>query len=259
MKTPPITKSRLDTLVFERGLAQSRHQAQGLILSGRVLVNDTPVDKPGARIPDTAEVRIKGDEKLYVGRGGQKLAGALTHFSISVEGLVALDVGSSTGGFSDCMLQAGAKKVYAVDVGYNQLAHELRIDPRVTVMERTNAKDLMRDQFSEQPNFVTADLSFIGLEKVLPSVFPVCADSCEFLLLVKPQFELGPEDIAKGGVVRHEAKGVESVERVVEFLKSNGHEVVGWHASVLRGYKKGNQEYFVYSKKPAAKKTALIP
>lgn len=244
--SPATTKKRLDILVLERGLASSRHQAQGLILAGKVLVNDTPCDKPGAQIPLEARIRLKSGAALqYVSRGGEKLAGALTHFGVSVRDSVVLDVGASTGGFSDCVLQAGARRVYAVDVGYNQLAHSLRNDPRVCVMEKVNARTLQPEQFVEPPDFVTMDVSFIGVEKILPSVFAVCAESFRFLLLVKPQFELQPKDIAKGGVVRDERKGLLAVESVADFLRAQGLFVYGVQPSVLRGHKKGNQEYFL--------------
>lgn len=239
---------RLDVLVLERGLASSRHQAQGLILAGRILVNNEPLDKPGAQVAIDAELRRKGELPLFVSRGGEKLAGAITYFGCAVEGVVALDVGSSTGGFTDCLLQSGAQRVYAVDVGTNQLAHKIRVHPKVVVMEQTDARSLTKEHFGLLPSLVTIDVSFIGLTKVLPTIVSIVAPEAYLLALVKPQFELEPQHIAKGGVVRDQAKAQSSVDAVVRFLQERGATVIGTQAAVLKGSKKGNQEYFVYAR-----------
>ncbi len=249
MTPPNKEKQRLDQLLVSRGLASSREKAQGLIMAGQVLVNDEPVEKSGASIAADAEIRIRGETSKFVGRGGDKLEGALEHFGVLADGLVALDVGASTGGFTDCLLQRGAVKVYAVDVGYNQLDERLRRDSRVVVMERTHAKDLVPGQFSPPPALVTIDVSFISARKVLEFVTTVLAPPFQILVLVKPQFEVGKELVGKGGTVKDEALQLETVEAVAEHARGLGLEVIGSVASALRGGKKGNQEYFLLLKK----------
>lgn len=239
------SKKRLDLVLVERGLASTRKKAQALILSGNVLVADTPVDKAGTLVRDDVPIRLRTQESRFVGRGGDKLAGALEAFQIFPEGWVVLDIGASTGGFTDCLLQSGAKKSYAVDVGTNQLHSRLRSDPRVKVLEQTHVNDLDRNTFSEHIDLVVADLSFIGLQKVLPHIAALIFSPCQLLLLVKPQFELEPEHVEKGGVVRSESLQLEAVRRVCSVAESLGFNVVGSAPSVLRGDKKGNQEYFV--------------
>lgn len=240
-------KERLDILLVSRGLVSTRKKAQALIMAGQVLVNDTPFEKAGAIVATDAPIRIRGDLQKYVGRGGDKLAGALAHFAIDVRDIVAIDVGSSTGGFTDCLLQNGAKQVYAVDVGQNQLATKLRRDPRVVVMEETHVKDISAELFSPQPTLATIDVSFIGLRKVLPFVLAVLPSRGQLICLVKPQFELGPEYVQKGGVVPGEQEQLLAVKLVEDFLREQGWKVVGTCPSALRGEKSGNQEYFIYT------------
>lgn len=239
-------KIRLDTLLVERGLAFSREKAQALIMAGSVLVEDRPVDKAGARISRSAAIRLRGEPLRFVGRGGDKLEGAIEHFQVILEDRVAIDVGASTGGFTDCMLQRGARLVYAIDVGTNQLDHRLRTDPRVKSYEKTNARELDPSIFDPRPTFGTIDVSFIGVRKILDSVDRVMAGvGSELMILVKPQFELGPEFVEKGGVVRDPAVQARAVRSVEEHAAELGWLSAGSSPSVLRGEKKGNQEHFL--------------
>lgn len=240
------TKKRLDTLLVEQGFCATRQKAQALIFSGNVLVNDVPVDKAGALIKTESEIRIRGEQSRFVGRGGDKIDPAFDYFQINIKDQVALDVGASTGGFTDCMLQRGARLVYAVDVGYNQLDHKLRTDPRVVVLEKTHAKDLGSVNFKPQPQFSTIDVSFIGIRKVLPYVIDVISPPRRILALIKPQFELGPEYVQTGGVVREEKDQLLAVKLVREYAKNLGLCAKSEFASPLKGEKKGNQEYFLF-------------
>ncbi len=238
-------KIRLDKLLLERGLSETRSKAEALIRTGVVLVNDTPIEKPGTLVDSEANLRLRGGQSPFVGRGGEKLSGALDAFELDLDGVVALDVGSSTGGFTDCMLQRGASRVYAVDVGTNQLAHKLRTDDRVVVLERLNAKSLSADMFDPQPTFATVDVSFIGLTKVIEPIIGVLAAPFTVVALVKPQFELAPEFVAKGGVVKDPELQIRAVRQVQDFAKALGLSVSKGEPSVIKGSKKGNQEYFV--------------
>lgn len=215
-------------------------------MAGQVLVNDTPADKPGHQYAEDVEIRLRGEVSRYVGRGGDKLEGALKAFSVDLKNVVVLDIGASTGGFTDCALQHGASHVIAVDVGYNQLDERLRRDERVTVLERTHAKDLRTEQLSPAPQFVTIDVSFISVRKVLDFIAPLLPRAVSLLVLVKPQFEAGKELVGKGGVVREAEVQEQSVAGVESHARELGFEVLGHAPSVLRGAKKGNQEYFVY-------------
>lgn len=237
---------RLDKLLLERGLAGTRSKAEALIRTGAVLVEEVPVDKPGTLVERTATLRVKSPQSAFVGRGGEKLAGALDFFQIEIEGRTVLDIGSSTGGFTDCMLQRGARRVYAVDVGTNQLDHRLRVDPRVVVMERLNAKMLTPEMFDPPATLATIDVSFIGLRKVLAPVAAVLMRPFEILALVKPQFELSPKDVSAGGVVRDVQLQLKAVKDVVEFAGSLNLQCSEPQPAVLRGNKKRNQEYFVH-------------
>jgi 23S rRNA (cytidine1920-2'-O)/16S rRNA (cytidine1409-2'-O)-methyltransferase len=243
-------KQRLDILLVERGLAHSREKAQALILAGNVLVNNEPAEKVGMRYSVEEEIRIRGEISKFVGRGGDKIEPAFEFFGIDLNHVVALDVGSSTGGFTDCMLQRGAKMVYAIDVGYNQLAHKLRTDERVVVYEKTHAKDLATLNFNPQPEFATVDVSFIGVRKVLGYVVELFKsfqkNNFGILALVKPQFELGPEFVSKGGVVKEEQAQLVAVKLVKEYAESLGLVVAGPFTCPLRGEKSGNQEYFLF-------------
>lgn len=239
-------KSRLDVLLVERGLAPSRERAQALLLAGQVRVNGERAEKPGAQIARDARVEIIGETFRYSSRGGLKLEGALQDFHLSPSDRVCLDVGSSTGGFTDCLLQHGAKKVYAVDVTVQQLDWKLQQDPRVVMIER-NARYLQPADLPEKPDFVVADVSFISLSKILPSLLPIAAPHVEFLILVKPQFELERGEIGKGGIVRDPALHQKAIERVSAAASSAGLDVFGVKPSRLEGAE-GNREFFLHAR-----------
>jgi 23S rRNA (cytidine1920-2'-O)/16S rRNA (cytidine1409-2'-O)-methyltransferase len=236
---------RLDQLVHERGLAPSRERARRLIMAGSVLVGERPVTKPGQAVPGDAPVRLRGADSPYVSRGGEKLAGALEAFVIDVRDRVALDVGASTGGFTDCLLQRGARRVFAVDVGYGQLAWRLRSDPRVVVMERTNARALAPGDLAERPDLAVLDVSFISLTLVLPPVVATLAPAATLVALVKPQFEVGRARVGKGGVVRDPAARADAVAGVRAAAAALGLAVQGQVDSALPG-PKGNREVFLW-------------
>ncbi|MCW5892356.1 MAG: TlyA family RNA methyltransferase [bacterium] len=236
---------RLDRLLVERGLAPSRERAQRLILAGAVLVDERPADKPGTVVAADAALRLRAEASPWVSRGGEKLVGALDAFGVEPTGLDCLDVGASTGGFTDCLLQRGARRVVAVDVGYGQLAWRLRQDPRVTVLERMNARGLRREQVPIAPALVVIDVSFISLTLILPAVAAVAAPGAVVLALVKPQFEAGRGQVGKGGVVRDDAVRAEAVARVRAAAVALGFTVRGEADSVLPG-PKGNREVFLH-------------
>ncbi|HEX2110422.1 MAG TPA: TlyA family RNA methyltransferase [Gaiellaceae bacterium] len=233
-------KKRLDVLLVERGLAASRAQAQSLILAGRVRGHS----KAGDQVEETAALDV-AEPPRFVSRGGEKLAGALAALEIDVSGEDCLDVGASTGGFTDALLQAGAARVCALDVGYGQLHTRLRGDPRVTVVERTNVRNLRCDELPFPPTFVVCDVSFIGLSKALPPALACAAPGWRALVLLKPQFEAGPRDVGKGGVVRDPEVRARVVEQVVAQVPAWGGRVEGVTDSPLPGHK-GNREVFVY-------------
>lgn len=236
---------RLDRLLVERGLASARERARALILAGQVLVNGAPVDKAGALVPAGARITLKAPELPYVSRGGLKLAAALEHFGLEVRGVVALDVGASTGGFTDCLLQHGAARVYDVDVGYGQLAWRLRQDPRVVVLERTNIRHLPREAIPEAVDLAVVDVSFISLKLVLPQVLAFLRPGGAILALVKPQFEVGRGQVGKGGVVREPRLQLQAVAEIQSFAQGLGLTVVGVMPSPILG-PKGNQEYLLW-------------
>jgi 23S rRNA (cytidine1920-2'-O)/16S rRNA (cytidine1409-2'-O)-methyltransferase len=238
-------KIRLDRLLVERGLAPARERAQALILAGQVLVNGAPVAKAGALVSTEAAITLKSPDQPYVSRGGLKLAAALEHFQVEVAGLVALDVGVSTGGFTDCLLQRGAARVYGVDVGYGQLAWRLRQDPRVIVLERTNIRYLPREAIPEEVDLAVADVSFISLRLVLPQVLLFLRPGGAVLALVKPQFEVGKGQVGKGGVVREQQLQLQAVAEIQAFAHTLGLEALGVMPSPILG-PKGNQEYLLY-------------
>jgi len=243
--------------VVSLGLAGTRTRAQALIRAGRVLVDDVPIDKPGSRVAAGAAVRVRGETRRYVSRGGDKLAGALADLRIDPTGLRALDLGASTGGFTDCLLQHGAVHVTAVDVGYGQLALELRRDPRVAVAERTNARHLTADRVPGVVDLVVVDVSFISATWVVAPLSAICPQA-ELLVLVKPQFEAGREHVGKGGVVRDDAARLEAVERVAGFACERGWREVGRAESRLAG-PKGNREVFLHLRPAAAGSAAPEP
>lgn len=237
-------KSRLDERVVAEGIAESRTRAQALILAGRILVDDLPVDKAGARVRDDAEVRLKGELQSYVSRGGDKLEGALEDLAIDVEGLHCLDVGASTGGFSDCLLQRGAVGIVAVDVGRGQLHEKLRQDPRVRSLERTNARSLTPESVGSSIDLAVIDVSFISLRQVLPAVVAVVGGA-SILALVKPQFEVGREQVGKGGVVRDDGLRQQAADGIQVFAEGLGYRQAGRRESRIAG-PKGNREIFLW-------------
>jgi 23S rRNA (cytidine1920-2'-O)/16S rRNA (cytidine1409-2'-O)-methyltransferase len=237
-------KQRLDEALVLRGLAETRSRAESLIRAGRVLVDDAPVDKPGTRISAGAQLRVRGDARRFASRGGEKLAGALEDLRVDVAGRLCLDVGASTGGFTDCLLQAGARRVVALDVGYGQLAPGLRGDPRVEVRERSNARQLVPGDVPAEVELATVDVSFISLHLLLPVLREV-VPAAELLLLVKPQFEVGRERVGKGGVVRDDALRHEALHGVARAAEELGYEVLGSAESRLAG-PRGNREIFLH-------------
>lgn len=237
-----MERERLDILVHKMGLAESREQARRLIMAGEVSVNGELADKPGMRVPLTAKIHV-GAEPAYVSRGGLKLEAALTAFLVDVGGLVAADIGASTGGFTDCLLQHGAARVYTIDVGYGQLAWKLRQDPRVVVMERVNARYLQ--ELPEPIDLATIDVSFISLKLVLPAVIRLLKPGGHILALVKPQFEAGREQVGKGGVVRDPAVHEAVLHDLLAWAPANGLQTQGLISSPLRG-PAGNIEFLVH-------------
>lgn len=236
-------KQRLDRLLLQRGLVESREKARALIMEGKVLVDEVPVTKAGAMIPEDAIIVLKEDIP-YVSRGGLKLDAALSHFGLVLDGLTAMDIGSSTGGFTDCMLKKGAKKVYCIDVGYGQLAWQLRRDPRVVLFEKTNIRYLERERIPEEIDFITIDVSFISLKKIIPKAMEFLRDGGRILALIKPQFEVGRGEVGKGGVVRDEGKRMLAVDGIKRFSEGLGLKVLGVFQSPVKG-PKGNIEYFI--------------
>jgi 23S rRNA (cytidine1920-2'-O)/16S rRNA (cytidine1409-2'-O)-methyltransferase len=239
-------KSRLDVLIVERKLAPSRERAQALLLAGQVRVNGTRMDKPGTQIATESRIEIAGETLRYASRGGVKLEGALEDFGILPDDRVCLDIGSSTGGFTDCLLQHGARKVLAVDVTVNQLDWKLQQDKRVVMVER-NARYLRAEDIGERADFVTVDVSFISVSKILPAVVPAAAPGADLLILVKPQFELERNEVGNGGIVRDSALHQKAVERVRKAALEAGLEVIGVKPSRLPGAE-GNQEFFLHAR-----------
>jgi 23S rRNA (cytidine1920-2'-O)/16S rRNA (cytidine1409-2'-O)-methyltransferase len=243
-------KQRLDKLITERGLVPSRERAQAMILAGRVLVNEQKVDKPGAALPDDVNIRLLGDDLRYVSRGGLKLEHALDYWKIDVAGAICVDIGTSTGGFTDCLLQHGAARVIAVDTGYGQIDMKLRNDPRVTLLEKTNARYLKREdlpQLRDDVKVVAMDVSFISATLVLPAVVEA-ANPTVMVVLVKPQFEVGRERVGKGGIVRDEAAQLGAVEKVRNALTELGYSVAEAIDSPILGTE-GNREFLLHARR----------
>ena len=243
-----MRKERFDKLLVERGMVQSRERARALIMAGKVAVEGHRIDKPGVRVEVDAQLQIKEEGHPYVSRGGAKLEGALRAFEIDPKGMVVMDVGASTGGFTDCVLQKGAKKVYAVDVGYGQLAWKLQKDPRVVNLERRNIRYLPREEVQEEADLIVIDTSFISVEKFLPHLLGFLKRGGTILSLIKPQFEVGKREVGKGGVVRDKALHEKVVDRISNFSRGLGLKVLGVTESPLLG-PKGNREFFIYLKK----------
>ena len=246
-------KQRLDKLMVERGLVTSSEKAQALIMAGQVVVGDHTVDKSGQQVAIDAEVRIKGSVLPYVSRGGLKLRKALDQFAVDVTGVVAIDVGSSTGGFTDCLLQAGAQKVFAVDVGYGQLAWKLQQDQRVISLEKTNIRHLLPEQLNEVPDLAVIDASFIPLAKVLPATLTLVKPGGRIIALIKPQFEVAKGDVGKGGIVRDPAAHEKVVEAVRKTAGEMGLVVGGLCESPITGAD-GNREFLILLLVPDQKK-----
>ncbi len=244
-----MKKERLDVLVQERGLAESLKRAQALILAGQVVVDDQRIDKPGTKVAVDSELRLKGEVMPYVSRGGLKLKGALDAFALEVRGAVCADIGASTGGFTDCLLQEGALRVHAIDVGRGQLHEKLRTDARVISRERVNARHLTDDDLPEPVQVVVIDVSFISLELVLPAVLPKLAAGGLLVALVKPQFEVGPGDIDPGGVVRDQVARQAAIDRIRAFVVAQGLTELGVIDSPVPG-PAGNIEALLVSRRP---------
>ncbi|NLJ81450.1 MAG: TlyA family RNA methyltransferase [Firmicutes bacterium] len=241
----PVARKRLDLLLVERGLVSSRHRAQARILAGEVLVDGQRVDKAGTGVERDAELTLLGHDLPYVSRGGLKLEKAISSFNLDFEGKIVLDAGASTGGFTDCALQHGAALIYAVDVGYGQLAWKLRQDPKVVVLERTNIRYITEDQFNPKPQLACIDLSFISLKKILSPVVSVLEGKREIIALIKPQFEVGKGKVGRGGIVRDPLLHQEVLEKTISIF---GQQLVcaGLDFSPIKGAK-GNIEYLLYA------------
>ncbi|MBB3763424.1 TlyA family RNA methyltransferase [Sphingomicrobium lutaoense] len=246
-----MAKTRADQMLVARGLADSRSRAQALILSGNVFSGEKRIAKAGDQLAEDAPLEVRGKDHPWVSRGGLKLDHGLEHFHISVEGLTALDVGSSTGGFTDVLLSRGAEKVFAIDVGTNQLAWKLRSDERVIVHERTNARHLTADIVTEPPEIVVCDASFIALHKVLDTALDLAAPGAHLVALVKPQFEAGREEVGKGGVVRDAAVHRRVCDQAAEWVASKGWTVIGVEKSPITG-PEGNVEFLLAARKEPA-------
>jgi 23S rRNA (cytidine1920-2'-O)/16S rRNA (cytidine1409-2'-O)-methyltransferase len=242
-----MAKERLDKLLVERGLAESRTRAQALILAGQVIVADNRIDKPGHLVDTASDIRIRGETPRYVSRGGLKLEAALARFAITVGGKTCLDVGASTGGFTDCLLQHGAARVWAVDVGHNQLAWRIRSDPRVEVIEGRNARDLDPAEFPAPFDLATIDVSFISLAKILPAVATCLKEGADILALVKPQFEVGKGEVGRGGIVSDPRKHRRVLIEVRDAASRAGLRSAGLIESPILGAE-GNREFLMWLK-----------
>ncbi len=241
-------KTRLDVAVFEQGYAPSREKAKAIIMAGIVYVNNQKVDKAGFELKEGDVLEVRGKTLQYVSRGGLKLEKAMQEFPITLEGKICMDVGASTGGFTDCMLQNGAVKVYSVDVGYGQLAWKLRTDERVVNLERTNFRYATREQIPDEVDFASVDVSFISLKHILPNLNTLLASDGQAVCLIKPQFEAGKEKVGKKGVVRDLNVHLEVVENVINLALENGFSVMGLQFSPIKG-PEGNIEYLIYLNK----------
>jgi 23S rRNA (cytidine1920-2'-O)/16S rRNA (cytidine1409-2'-O)-methyltransferase len=243
-----VRKDRFDKLLVERGMVQSRERARALIMAGKVAVEGKRIDKPGIQINVDAEVHLQAKDSPYVSRGGEKIEGALKAFAVDPRGMIVMDVGASTGGFTDCILQKGAKKVYAVDVGYGQLAWRLQKDPRVVNLERRNIRYLQKEEVQEEIDLILIDTSFISVEKFLPHLLGFLKKGGAILSLIKPQFEVGKGEVGKGGVVRDQALHEKVIHRISNGSRGLGLRVLGVTESPLLGHK-GNREFFIYLRK----------
>lgn len=241
-------KERLDVLLVKRNLAPSREKAKAMIMAGNVFVDNQREDKAGAVFEDSVSIEIHGNTLKYVSRGGLKLEKAMKQFGLTLDGKICMDIGASTGGFTDCMLQNGAEKVYAVDVGYGQFAWKLRQDPRVVCMEKTNIRYVTPEDIADRLDFASVDVSFISLTKVLGPAKELLKDGAEMVCLIKPQFEAGREKVGKKGVVRDPKVHLEVIERVISFVRETGFSVLHLEYSPIKG-PEGNIEYLIHLKK----------
>lgn len=245
-------KERLDVLLVDKGFFQSRERAKASIMTGDIFVDGIRVDKAGERVKVMSNIEVKGVELPYVSRGGLKLEKAMAEFHIDLKDKVTMDVGASTGGFTDCMLQNGAVKVFSIDVGYGQFAWKLRIDPRVVCMERTNIRYVEKETIGMDIDFSSIDVSFISLKKVMPKVIELLGDKGEVVALIKPQFEAGREKVGKKGVVREASTHKEVIEGIVNYLKEMNMNILNLSFSPIKG-PEGNIEYLVYFSKDSTK------
>lgn len=250
-------KERLDVLLVQRGLAPSREKAKAMIMSGNVFVGGQREDKAGASFDPAVAIEIHGSVLKYVSRGGLKLEKAMTHFGITLEGKICMDIGASTGGFTDCMLQNGAAKVYAVDVGYGQFAWKLRQDERVVCMEKTNIRYVTPADIDDRLDFASVDVSFISLTKVLGPAKELLKDDGQMVCLIKPQFEAGREKVGKKGVVRERSVHLEVIEKILTFAKEIGFSILNLEFSPIKG-PEGNIEYLVFLQKGEAEREAEV-
>ncbi len=248
-------KKRLDVLLVEQGLADSREKAKAIIMSGIVYVDNNKEDKAGTTFEETAKVEVRGNTLRYVSRGGLKLEKAMNNFGVTLDGKVCMDVGASTGGFTDCMLQNGAVKVYSVDVGHGQLAWKLRNDERVVCMEKTNIRYVTPEDIDDRVEFASIDVSFISLTKVLPAVKELLTENGEIVCLIKPQFEAGREKVGKKGVVRELSTHIEVVQMIVDYVRNNGFRTLDLSYSPIKG-PEGNIEYLLYMTKDESRENA---
>lgn len=243
-----MIKKRLDVYLTENNMVASRSMAQSIIMAGEVYINNQKASKAGETVTGEEKIEIRSKMLKYVSRGGLKLEKAMSSFGISLNNKICMDIGASTGGFTDCMLQNGAEKVYSVDVGYGQLAWKLRQDERVINMERTNIRYLTEEHLSDRPSFFSVDVSFISLKLVLPVAYKLTSDDCQGVCLIKPQFEAGREKVGKKGVVRDKAVHFEVIKNVLEFTRETGFVVCGLDYSPIKG-PEGNIEYLMYISK----------
>lgn len=241
-------KKRLDLLVYEQGFAESREKAKAIIMSGIVYVDNQKADKCGTAYDENVKLEVRGATPKYVSRGGLKLEKAMNCFDITLEDKITMDIGASTGGFTDCMLQNGAKKVYSIDVGYGQLAWKLRNDERVVNLERTNMRKVTREQVPDEIDFFSVDVSFISLKLILPVARELMAENAQAVCLIKPQFEAGREKVGKKGVVRDPSVHIEVVENIFNFCLDNGFDVLNLDFSPIKG-PEGNIEYLIHLRK----------
>lgn len=246
------SKLRLDILLVEKGIFSSRERARASIMAGEVFVDGIRVDKCGEKVKTSSNIEFKGEKMPYVSRGGYKLEKAIKSFGIDLKDKVCIDIGASTGGFTDCMLQNGASKVYSIDVGYGQLAWKLRVDPRVVCMERTNFRYVTYEQIGEYADFASIDVSFISLEKIIPAAINLLNDKGSIMALIKPQFEAGREKVGKKGVVREKSTHEEVILKIVTFIKGLGLNIINIDYSPIKG-PEGNIEYLIYFTKDTEK------